>query len=159
MTNDEPLEAIPVNSEATPEPGSEGVTIRRAKTGGRQKGSTAARLLAAKDIALKNNFRGLEEMIKIFQTGKLPTAPGMVTQNASATARLRCLEQACGYLYPRLSTQQIVGANDGPIAVATLDVNKLVHSPELAAMAQKLALSLSGYPSEPLQIESGADEK
>lgn len=127
-----------------------------AKVGGRKK-DVPTRTWLAREIAEKHSFHPLEEIIRIYQTGKLPTVAGTPAQSASASDRVRLLEVALSFLLPRLSSQQITGANDGPIAVATLDVTKLMENPDMAAMAQKLSLAMSGYPTTP-QLESGEDQ-
>jgi hypothetical protein len=61
------------------------------------------------------------------------------------------------FCHARLSAAQVTGKDEGPIAVAALDVTKLMDSPELVAMAQTLALNLSGYPTTPKQL-AGPEE-
>ena len=41
---------------------------------------------------------------------------------------------------PKLQATTITGKNDGPLAVATLDVTAILANPQLAAAAQELAL-------------------
>jgi hypothetical protein len=54
--------------------------------------------------------------------------------------RLDAAKNVAGYLYPRLSAQQVTGKDDGPLAVATLDVSAILANPALAETAQQLAL-------------------
>ena len=54
--------------------------------------------------------------------------------------RLDAAKNVAGYLYPRLSAQQVTGKDDGPLALATLDVAAILANPALAETAQQLAL-------------------
>jgi hypothetical protein len=54
--------------------------------------------------------------------------------------RLSACRDVAGYLYPKLSAQQVTGKDDGPLAVATLDVTQILANPALADAAQQLAL-------------------
>lgn len=54
--------------------------------------------------------------------------------------RLSACRDVAGYLYPKLSAQQISGNDGGPIAVAALDVAAILANPALAETAQQLAL-------------------
>ena len=56
--------------------------------------------------------------------------------------RLDAAKNVAGYLYPRLSAQQVTGKDDGPVAVAALDVAAILANPALAAAAQELALQV-----------------
>jgi len=46
------------------------------------------------------------------------------------------------FFYPRLSATQVTGRDEGPLAVATLDVSAILANPELAKAAQDLALAI-----------------
>ena len=161
MLNEETNTPVPAEAEAeAPKPKATGRPFEpgRKKTGGRPKKSeTAGKLWEPRNIAEANKFKGLEELIKIFQTGKLPVSgPGKVAQDASPAQRVDCLKQACSYLFPRLATTEVTGPDNGPLAVnvSTLDVTKLMENAELAQAAQRVALGLI-YP--PKQLESGED--
>jgi hypothetical protein len=48
-----------------------------------------------------------------------------------------------GYLYPKLQSTQITGANDGPVEVATLDITQILADPKMAEAAQRMALQIA----------------
>lgn len=54
--------------------------------------------------------------------------------------RLDAAKNVAGYLYPRLSAQQVTGKDEGPLAVAALDVTSILSNPALADTAQQLAM-------------------
>lgn len=56
--------------------------------------------------------------------------------------RLDAAKAVAPYLHPRLNAQTISGPNDAPIAVAGLDITKILRDPALANMAQRLALAM-----------------
>lgn len=152
MLNEETNNPVPAEAEAeAPTPKAKGRPFEpgRKKTGGRPKKSeTAGKLWEPRNIAEANKFKGLEELIKIFQTGKLPVSgPGKVAQDASPAQRVDCLKQACSYLFPRLATTEISGPDNGPMQmqVAQIDVTRLMMDSETAAAAQRIALALT-YP-------------
>jgi hypothetical protein len=162
MLNEETNTPVPAEAEA-PKPKAKGRPFEpgRKKTGGRPKKSdTAGKLWEPRNIAEANKFKGLEELIKIFQTGKLPVSgPGKVAQDASPAQRVDCLKQACSYLFPRLATTELTGpGGDGPIQVEALNVHQIHASAELSAMAQKLSLALSGYGDSVRQLEAGTQD-
>jgi hypothetical protein len=157
MENEETT-ITPANEE-TPNPERKGGFRKgRVKTGGRPKKSEAtAKLWDPRAIAESAKFKGIESLIEVFRTGKLPvTAAGRVAQDASPAQRIDCLKQACSYLFPRLATTEVTGPDNGPLAmnVSTLDVTKLMENSELAQAAQRVALGLI-YP--PKQLEGGED--
>lgn len=54
--------------------------------------------------------------------------------------RLSAARDVACYLYPKLSATAVTGKNDGPIAVASLDIARILSDPLLSDAAQKLAL-------------------
>ena len=56
--------------------------------------------------------------------------------------RMDAAKTVANYIYPRLSSTAVTGADDGPVAVAALDVGAVLANPQLAAAAQELALML-----------------
>ena len=59
--------------------------------------------------------------------------------------RLDAARTVVNYLYPRLNAQTISGPSEGPIAVAELDMNKLLQDPASIELVQALALRMAGY--------------
>lgn len=62
------------------------------------------------------------------------------------------------FFYPRLSATQVTGRDDGPVAVATLDVTAILANPELAKAAQDLALAICEQETAQDRIERGLPE-
>jgi hypothetical protein len=56
--------------------------------------------------------------------------------------RLDAAKTVVNYLYPRLTAQQVTGPDDGPLAVATLDMGRILADPALVEQAQNIALAL-----------------
>jgi len=74
---------------------------------------------------------------------------------------LRCdlAKYVSRFLHPVLSATQtqISGPDEGPIAVAELDMNKLLQDPSSVELMQTLALRMAGYgePALPKQLPAG----
>jgi hypothetical protein len=47
------------------------------------------------------------------------------------------------YLFPKLAASTVTGADNGPVAVATLDISQILANPELAKSAQTIALQIA----------------
>lgn len=127
-----------------------------ARVGGRKAGLPTKTKLAA-EMCAKYKFHPLEWIVQAVKTGVAPAPDGKPgTQPVSMSDRTRLAETLLSFLLPRLSATQVTGANEGPIAVSTLDVTQLMQNPELAAAAQRVALGLIGYP--PKQLVGGEDQ-
>jgi hypothetical protein len=115
----------------------------------------------AREIAQELDFHPLIEAIKIYRTGRLPSAPGVKAQPVSATSRVRCLEQALAFLLPKLSHQAISGLEGGPVETVHLDLVELMRNPDLAKAAQTLALGISNpdYVTPFKQIEGPEEDE
>lgn len=132
------------------------------KYGGRQKKEKVSqKMWQAREIAEELDFHPLIEAIKIYRTGRLPSAPGAKAQAVSATARVRCLEQALAFLLPRLSHQSISSPDGGPIETVHLDLVELMRNPALAQAAQTLALGISNpdYMTPARQLEGPEEDQ
>jgi hypothetical protein len=64
---------------------------------------------------------------------------------ASLDMRADLSKYVSKFLYPVLSASQISGPDEGPIAVAELDMNKLLQDPASVELMQSLALRMAGY--------------
>jgi hypothetical protein len=74
--------------------------------------------------------------------------------------RMDAAKTVANYMYPRLSSAAVTGADDGPVEFSSvLDVSAILANPQLAAAAQELALmvveqeSLAEGRSEPRLID------
>lgn len=116
---------------------------RKIPGSGAVKGDSAKRW-QAREIAKRARFSGIAELIRVYRTGKLPCEEGRVAERASVAARIRCLEQACSFLFPRLSTTALEGPGGDAVRVeANIDVRALMMDPALAAAAQSISLALT----------------
>jgi hypothetical protein len=85
-------------------------------------------------------------MIEAVLTGFLPPRIGedpKKREPISNEERMRTLRDLASYAVPKLVATQITGANDGPVAVTSLDITQLMSDPALAAAAQDLALGIA----------------
>jgi len=57
--------------------------------------------------------------------------------------RLDAAKTVINYMYPRLNSTAVTGADNGPIELATLDLTPILANPELARAAQEIALQLA----------------
>ena len=110
------------------------------RLGGRKKGT---RSWSARVIAEEAGFHPVKIAMDVILLGRLPAVKGKESKLVSDEERLKMLREVFQYLLPKLSSQAVTGADGGPLAVATLDVTKLMASPELVAAAQRLALGIT----------------
>lgn len=124
--------------------------------GGRKK-RTAAQ---ARSLADEMGIDPLEYMLRLLTVDVVEEvqidADGnekQVKVSISTELKIDICKTLANFFYPRLTAQQITGVNEGPIAVATLDMSKLMQDPALAAMAQTLALAMIEADPEPIPAQ------
>jgi hypothetical protein len=61
----------------------------------------------------------------------------------STTDRIAACRSIMSYLFPKLAASTVTGADNGPVAVATLDISQILANPELAKSAQTIALQIA----------------
>jgi hypothetical protein len=91
--------------------------------------------------------------LEILRTQHLPAIPGSADKKGrmvTTAEYVKVLTEVQCYLAPKMAATTLTGANDGPVAVATLDVTQIMADPALAEAAQLLALGLA----QPKQIEA-----
>src|SRR5579862_3385949 len=118
------------------------------KYGGRKKRSPQM----VRELADKLGVDPIQFLLKKVIAGETFTevriaADGKTKTRVEVPVTLDMKMEACrivsGYLYPKLSTTQVTGKDEGPIAVAALDITAILQNPELAQAAQRLALGLA----------------
>ena len=104
----------------------------------------------ARDLATKLGCDPLDFMMKIINCDTFTqTAVGedgqkrKVEVTVDLATRLDAAKAVTPFLYPRLNAQQVTGTDGAPIAVAALDVNKLLADPAALELAQTLALRMT----------------
>lgn len=61
----------------------------------------------------------------------------------STAERILACKTVLGFLFPKLASQTVTGANNGPVQVATLNITQILADPEMAKAAQRLALQIT----------------
>jgi hypothetical protein len=116
------------------------------KFGGRKKRTAQM----ARDLADEMGCDPLRFMMQIIQSDFIEQT--VIDEKGKAkrvklavdlATRLDAAKNVANYLYPRLNAQQITGADDGPLEVATLDLTAIMANPALASAAQELALMMA----------------
>lgn len=74
-----------------------------------------------------------------------------VTVAIPLETRMDAAKTVANYLYPRLSAQQITGANDGPVEMVGLDLTAIMADPS----AQRLAMLIASQEQEAGLAERG----
>jgi hypothetical protein len=97
----------------------------------------------SREVAMEQGFHPLRIAIDVIMKGTLPALNGQPARIVSDDERLKTLRDILQYMLPKLSAQQITGANDGPVALAAFDVTQLMADSEMLEAAQKLALALA----------------
>jgi hypothetical protein len=110
-----------------------------ARVGGRKKGSPTKRTKLALEICEAMDFHPAAFLATIAMTGLMPNADGTTTP-VTPDDRLRAATALAPFVMPKLQATQVTGRDDGPVAVAALDVTAILANPQLAAAAQELAL-------------------
>lgn len=73
--------------------------------------------------------------------------------------RMDAAKTVANYIYPRLSSTAVTGADDGPVEFTNvLDVSAILANPELAAAAQELALMVIDAEASADRLERGLPE-
>ena len=73
--------------------------------------------------------------------------------------RLDAAKTVINYMYPRLNSTAVTGADDGPIALATLDLTPILANPELARAAQEIAMQLMEAEAAQIDTQRGPQPK
>jgi hypothetical protein len=120
------------------------------RLGGRQPGTRNKFSWSARQKAEEAGFDPVTLAMSVILKARLPPIKGQPSEKVGMEGRLSMLKEVMQYMLPKLSATQLTGANDGPVAVATLDVTQLMADPALAEAAQLLAISMSQHP----QIEA-----
>jgi hypothetical protein len=118
-----------------------GFKIGHPRLGGRKPGSQNKRTRQAIEICEAMDFHPAALLATVVLTGKLPNPDG-TTVEIDASGRMDALKALCPYVMPRLQATQVTGKDDGPIAVATLDISRIMADPALVEQAQNIALAL-----------------
>jgi hypothetical protein len=130
------------------------------KYGGRKKGVPTRQTWLAREIAEQNGFNPVQVAIEVIMQGRLPAIVGKPGRDVSDEERLKMLRDLLSYLVPKLSAVQVTGNDGGPLAMASLDITKLMQDPELAVAAERLAIAIAtgGNPprTESFDDKSGA---
>jgi len=104
------------------------------KASGRPVGAISAKRRAAHEIleALEKEIGPCHPLELMLRAGADPNIPLEI--------RATLWKDACSYLVPRLEKRavELSGPNEGPLAVAALDVTQIMMNPELSDMAHKL---------------------
>ena len=128
-----------------------------ARVGGRKKGSPTKRTKLALEICQELDFHPAAFLATIAMTGLMPNPDGTTTA-VTPDDRLRAATALAPFVMPRLQATQVTGKDDGPVAVAMLDVTAILANPELAAAAQELALMVVDAESQADRLERGLPE-
>lgn len=75
-------------------------------------------------------------------TGLMPNPDGSTTP-VTTDERIRAATALSPFVMPRLQSTQMMGADGGPIATATLNMNALLADAETLELAQALSIKLS----------------
>lgn len=118
-----------------------GFKIGHPRLGGRKPGSQNKRTRQAIEICEAMDFHPAALLATVVMTGKLPNPDG-TTVDIDAAGRMDALKAICPYVMPRLQATQVTGKDDGPLAVATLDISRILADPALVEQAQNLALAM-----------------
>lgn len=73
--------------------------------------------------------------------------------------RLDAAKTVINYMYPRLNSTAVTGADDGPLAVATVDLTQILAHPEICRAAEDLAMQLAEADIAALDAEPGPQPK
>ncbi len=124
---------------------------------GKQPGAFVPGTKTAHAIANRMGFHPVEYLISVAQGWMLN--PGeLPTQIVDKSMRLAAATTVSRFLVPNLVAQSITGAEGGPVAVATLDMNALLKDPEALRAAQMLSLKLSATPELPSAVDATESE-
>jgi hypothetical protein len=149
MSNDEQLERGTADQEVKSAQGGNKFQPGHPKYGGRRKGVPTRQTWLAREIAEQNGFNPVQVAIEVIMRGKLPATGAKPGRDVSDEERLKMLRDLLSYLVPKLSAVQVTGNDGGPVAVAGLDITKLMQDPELAQAAQRLALAIAAGETSP----------
>ncbi len=122
--------------------------FKRPRLGGRQPGSLNKRTKAAIEICESYDFHPVATLITVITTGKLPNADGTFA-DVDTPGRMDALKSLCPYVLPRLAQTALTGKDAGPLAVATLDMTRILADPALVLQAQNLSLAMTDADREP----------
>lgn len=126
-------------------------------TGGRPLGSPLAKTKTAREIAENLGFHPVHWLVRV-ALGFMPNADGSEDPIEDKNMRLDAGKTVSKFLVPTLSAQAITGAEGGPIAVASIDLNKLLLDPQALEAAQNLSLHISGIEPPVETVDATPDE-
>jgi hypothetical protein len=151
-----------------------GAPVGHGRYGGRQKGSISrdtAAILAQSSAMGADPLEALLAVIGCDGAMRIPQINPATGKQAfdewgellytwvavSLSEKIQCCKSVMGYLFPRLQSTRISGADGvGPVEVATLDVTQIILDGDMAKAAQQLALMVAeqradtdGAPSAP----------
>lgn len=136
--------------------------VGTAKIGGRKPG---IRNWNARRVAESLGLNPLHVGIMMLKTGYMPLAKGEKPEEQrklSPELYAKVWSEMMGYCAAKLSAVQLTGADEGPLAIATLDVTQLMKNPELVAAAQTLALGITAAtvdkPREPEMLDGETED-
>jgi hypothetical protein len=116
--------------------------IGHPRVGGRKPGSPNRRTKQALEICEELSFHPAAFLATIALTGLMPNPDGSTTP-VTTDDRLRAATALAPFVMPRLQATQVTGKDDGPLAVATLDMSRILADPALVEQAQNIALALA----------------
>jgi hypothetical protein len=115
------------------------------KFGGRKKRSPAM----VRELADKMGVDPIQFLLKVIASDTVEEVrivegkKTRVTVPVTIEMKMDACRIVSGYLYPKLSTTQVTGKDEGPVELATLDISAIIADPALVEMAQKLAITMA----------------
>jgi hypothetical protein len=132
------------------------------KFGGRKKRTAQM----ARDLADELGCDPLRFMMQVIQSDVIEQAviddKGKVKRVKIAVdlaTRLDAAKNVANYLYPRLNSTAVTGANDGPVELATLDLTPFMSDPTLARAAQEAVIQALEADAARIEAERGPQPK
>jgi hypothetical protein len=113
------------------------------RLGGRRPGARNKFTWSARQAAQEAGFDPVALAMRVILQGKLPPIKGQAEEKVGMEGRLAMLKEIMQYMLPKLSATQITGKDEGPVAIATLDVTRLMEDSEMLEAAQRIALGLA----------------
>lgn len=104
---------------------------------------------AARELAAEMNCDPLAFLMQIINSDTIEQTVlegGKKTRQTITVpldVRIDCAKYVSRFLHPTLSATTVTGADDGPVAVAGLDMTQLMMNPDMVDAAQKLALLMA----------------
>ncbi len=146
--SEEKKDATPVASKKNP---GHRFELGHARFGGKRKNSTQQ----VKDLCEQMGVSPMQFMLELIKNG---VTTQVVIENgkkrrvevvAPLEMRVDLAKYVSRFLHPTLTATQVTGADDGPLAVATLDMTRILADPALVLQAQNLSLAMTDADREP----------